>query len=215
MKCLVVSSVILVLIFSQIVLYAQEGAEKDELEMLKQAWKRHRQDKEDENPEGQDSELNDPLGAVEGKMKSVERRLTREDTGGKTQEKQREVLELLDELIEQAEDAERPPDSEGGGTPEEQPEPGPGEQAPEPQPLIDPSKPHEPAQPGSSVKKKILRKTEREKTVRIPGRGGKLEDRWGEMQPAEKLKALEQPMTENFPPKYELLLRNYFRQLLK
>jgi len=205
----------MLLIRSQLMAQDAPGADKGELEMLKDAWKRHQQEKLDENPKGQNSESANPLEALEGKMRAIERRLSRLDPGQKTIEKQREALDLLDEMIKKAEEAQAQSESQGGGS-EKESEPKPGEkQGREGQKkLTDPSRSDSPATPGMQRKKELLSK-DSAKELRWKGerKGPK---GWNpRLQSKESLKDLESGAKEKRPPKYEEWLRRYYEELLK
>ncbi len=198
-------------------LFSQDGADKDEFEMLKRAWKRHQEEKKDENPQGTDSEPRtflEALRAAEGKMRAAERRLSRKDPGTRTQEKQREALDLLDDLIKKAEEARRPSESEGGGSEKEnQPRPDEGENNGK-KPLVDPGKLGEPAKPGSKLKKQLLEKA-KGKELTLPRDTGKPPGWKPELPRRRRLRDLESGSSEKRPPKYSRWLENYFKKLME
>ena len=192
------------------------GADEDELDMLKRAWKRHKEEKKEENPSGKGSEQQDPLEAIAGKMKVVERRLVREDPGSTTQEKQREVLDLLDDLIKKAEEAQQQSSSSQQPKPgEKQPKPGqkPGQQQKK---LNDPSRSN-PAQPNSQRQKQMLQKVGKpeQKDVKWRAKGGSEADKWGRLPGHVNKEDVESGSREEFPEKYRELLENYYKQLTK
>lgn len=198
-------------------LFSQDGADKDELEMLRRAWQRHQEEKRDEKPQGTDSEPRnflEALRAAEGKMRSAERKLSKQDPGAKTQEKQREALDLLDDLIKEAEKARHPSEPEGGGTDKEkQPKPDEGEKDGR-KPLVDPGKLDQPAKPGAQLRKQLLRKAG-EKELTLPRDTGKPSGWKAELRGRRRLRDLESGSSEKRPPKYRRWLDGYFRKLME
>ncbi len=192
----------------------EDGADEDELDMLKRAWKRHKEEKEEENPSGRASEQQDPLEAIAGKMKAVERRLVKEDPGTKTQDKQREVLDLLDDLIKKAEEAQQQSSSSQKPKPGQKQQPGqkPGQQQKK---MTDPSRSN-PAQPNSQRQKQILQKVGKEdKAIPWRAKGGSAANRWGHLPGHVDKEDVESGSREEFPEKYRKLLEGYYRQLTK
>jgi hypothetical protein len=179
--------------------------------MLKEAWKRHQREKKEENPGGQDSESRDPLELLEGLMKRIERGLSRQDPGSSTQEKQREALDLLDELIEQMTPPERDPS--GGSEKEKRPDSGGSEK--KLGGLLDPSRSGRPAEPGAKAKRHALKKAREKDDPLRYGPSGKPKG-WDEkLRGRLKLEDLEPGMDEKRPPKYRRLIESYFRKLME
>ncbi len=194
------------------------GADQDELELLKRAWGQHKEEKQEENPLGRNSETRRTLEDLLGLMKAVERRLTKEDSGSKTQELQEEILAILQDWIDSAKQPEDPRESpkksQRGGSdkePDSQPEEGPEKPG-----LVDPSRSAEPAKPGSARKQELLQKAGKgEKQLRY-GPTGKKQDGWDPKLPGSSTqKELEEGANEKRPPQKEELIDRYFKELLK
>jgi hypothetical protein len=197
--------------------FEDEGADEKELDMLKRAWRRHKEEKEQENPSGTGSEQRNPLEAIAGKMKVVEGKLVREDTSKQTQEKQREILDLLDDLIKKAEEAQQQSSSSQQPQPGQKKQQKPGQEKGQQQKkMTDPSRSN-PAQPNSQRQKQILQKINKAEKDRITWRskGGSLAERWGGLPGHVNPEDVESGSREEFPEKYRELLENYYRQLTK
>lgn len=138
------------------------------------------------------------LGEVALYMDYVRERLSVPDTGDKVRERQDEILAMLDELIEQAEQQEK---SGGGG--------GGGKRAGAPQP----GGPQGQGQSGGSPAEES---DERDG----PGRIGDLHsapriepgEMWGKLPPDERDRIL-QSIRERFPSRYRQLVEQYYRAL--
>lgn len=127
------------------------------------------------------------IGDVNDLMIYAERQLGRYNTGQRVQERQQRAVDLLDQLIEEAESREQ---SSGGGG-------GSGQQTP--------NTPMQESQlPGGDGAGVHLRSTRK---VR-PG------EAWGAMQPAERDKIL-QALHDRFPSRYRELVEQYYKELSK
>lgn len=201
----------LLMLRSYLIAQDEPGADAKELEMLKEAWKRHKKEKLEENPGDGNSESRDPLEKLEGLMKGIERGLSREDPGQGTQEKQREALALLDELIEQL----TPPESKPSGGSEKEEKPDSGSSGRKPGQLVDPSHSNRPAEPGAKTKSEALKKARKKDKPLTYGPSGKPPGWDGKLPGRLKLEDLGPGMDEKRPPKYRRLIERYFRKLLE
>jgi hypothetical protein len=149
-----------------------------------------------------------PLAGVARRMQRAEQLIGQIDSGAKTQEIQRGIVADLDALIEQARkqcgsckpspkqqqaDFKEPPQK----TPDKEPKPSPAD--PDAKPSSDSQ-----AQPGSSP-------------VERPDMGemsALAKSIWGEL-PAAARQQMLKPLVEEFLPKYELLIEQYYKRLAK
>ncbi|HUU82484.1 MAG TPA: hypothetical protein VM243_03165 [Phycisphaerae bacterium] len=132
----------------------------------------------------------DGLGDVTDLMTYATRRMANDDTGQRVQERQGMAVEILDRLIEEAQQQEQ--SGAGGGG---QSRPGSGSDRTQ-QPMRDS---HLPQGPGSQQQRIDQR-------VANPG------EAWGAMQPAERERIV-QVLKENFPDRYRRLVEQYYEQL--
>jgi hypothetical protein len=130
------------------------------------------------------------IGEVVDLMKFSARRLTLADSGNAVQEKQERIVDILNNLIEEAEEQENAScnsgSSKSGGRP--------NSSTPMPDSRL----------PGTRAAEGTLRETRRAN----PG------DVWGGMQPAERERIL-QALRESFPNRYRHLVEQYYEQLAK
>ncbi len=155
-----------------------------------------------------DSEDDPPLLRVARQMREVERRLEDRDAGPATQEVQRQIVNDLDKLIEEARKASC---SSPSGSSESQPIAGRAPTAP----------------PGSTAGQpsgQPSRRPAAESSQRPQGDDGGppeldvgqvrtiMKELWGELPEQERQQMIESP-PEEFLPKYEVLIENYFRRL--
>jgi hypothetical protein len=193
-----------------------EDSDQDELEMLKRAWKRHQEEKKEENPSGRGSEQQDPLEAIAGKMKLVERKLVEENVGEETQEKEDEILALLDDLIKKAEEAQQQSSSSQQQQKKQQQKRQGQKQGQQQKRMTDPSRQSQPAQPNSQRQKQILQKVgQADKGIKWRGKGGSSADRWGFLPGHVNKEDVKAGSEEKFPEKYRELLENYYKELGK
>lgn len=133
-------------------------------------------------------------------MQYSHRRLKNADGGEILQSRQKRILDLLDEMIEQAEEEEKKAcdnPQQGGGQQQQQP----GGQSGQPTP----SSPMEQSGlPGGNPNEGNLRELRRAN----PG------DMWGEMPPGERQRIL-QALRESFPSRYRKLVEQYYEELAK
>jgi len=135
-------------------------------------------------------EWESPLYDLAGRMNHVARKIESGETGKPTQEKQTEIVGIIDELIRRAKE------NEGRGN-QGNPDGGPPRGNDQPSSPATQSK----APPGSSRTGDL-----RPKPKRNPG------DRWGEMRDKERDDVL-QALKEKFPDRYRELLEQYHKAL--
>jgi len=131
------------------------------------------------------------MGDVVDLMHYSGRRLTHGDSGERVQQRQDRIVELLDKLIEEAEEQEK---GGGGGSGNSRSR---GRQTPQ-QPMPDSRLPPGQAREGS------LRE----------GRRANPAEMWGAMPPAERQRVL-QALRESFPSRYRQLVEQYYEELGK
>lgn len=209
-RLMIIIAVAAVVTLFQLHLYAQEGASEEELELLREAWARHRNEK-------QVLEATNPvtliLGVIEGEMRDAHRGLSDSSTGEETQKRQKTVMRLLDSLIKAStaiEEPGNPADNPPGAKPGEES----GEETPgsvDLIPVVFPSGARRPAVPASVPKKKLLENA-REKELRfaLTGKPGGWDAR---LRRRMRLRDLREGANEKRPPKYESLIDEYFRRL--
>jgi tetratricopeptide (TPR) repeat protein len=134
-------------------------------------------------------EWESPLYELAGRMNHVARKIEGGETGQPTQEKQKEIVSIIEELIRRAKQKEGNSDQDGGGGP--------------PRGNQQPSSPanQSKAPPGSTRIGDL-----RPRPKRKPG------DRWGEMRDKERDEVL-QALKEKFPDRYRELLEQYHKAL--
>jgi hypothetical protein len=135
-------------------------------------------------------------------MQYSQRRLRNADGGEVVQSRQKRILDLLDEMIEEEEEKEKQacdnPQQSGGG---QSPQPQPGGKSGQPTP----SAPMEQSGlPGGDPSEGNLREMRRAN----PG------EMWGEMPPGERQRIL-QALRESFPSRYRKLVEQYYEELAK
>ena len=128
------------------------------------------------------------IGDVNDLMIYAERQLGLYNTGPRVQERQKRAVDLLDQLIEEAESKEQSSSGGGGGS---------GQQTPN-APMQDSELP---GGGGADVHLRSARKVR-------PG------EAWGAMQPAERDKIL-QALRDRFPSRYRQLVEQYYKELSK
>ncbi|MCH7813137.1 MAG: hypothetical protein IID40_03860 [Planctomycetes bacterium] len=138
------------------------------------------------------------LGEVTDLMDYAGRRLANRDTGSGVQQRQQEVIELLDKLIEEAEQQEQSSSSSSGaqGSPQPRPSGGRTPQSPMDDSMVPQGRAAAPqGEPGSR------------QTVR-PG------EVWGAMRPADRERVI-QALKDRFPARYRQLVEQYYEELAK
>ena len=137
------------------------------------------------------------LGEVVDLMNYSGRRLHQSDSGETTRERQQRIIDILDQLIEEAEEQEKnsSSSSSGGGS-------GGGRSQ---QGGPNPSNPMQDSMlPGGQAQQGALREQRRAN----PG------EMWGAMPPAQRERIL-QALHDNFPRRYRQLVEQYFEELAK
>lgn len=138
------------------------------------------------------------MGEVVDLMQFSQRRLREGDSGGKVQERQQRIVELLDRMVEEEEEKENSckknssSSGEGGGKDGQQQ--GQSPQSPMQQSML----------PGGSAADQMLRE----------GRRANPGEMWGAMPPAERERVL-QALRESFPSRYRQLVEQYYEELAK
>mgnify|MGYP002624154937 FL=1 len=135
-------------------------------------------------------EWESPLYDLAGRMNHVARKIEGGDTGGETQEKQKEIVAIIEELIRKAEQNEG--QGQGGGSGGGPPR---GNQ-----------QPNGPANQSSAAPGQAEVRDLRPKPTRKPG------EQWGEMRDKEREEVL-QALKEKFPDRYRELLEQYHKAL--
>ncbi len=135
-------------------------------------------------------EWESPLYDLAGRMDKAARKIDGGDTGGNTQGEQKEIVDIIEELIKKAEQQEGKGQGQGGGNGS----PRNGDQSNSP---LNKSK----IAPGASKTGNLGAK-----------KRGKPGDQWGKMRDKEREEVL-QAMKEKFPDRYRELLEQYHRQL--
>lgn len=194
-----------------------DSVEDEELDMLKRAFKRHKEELEEEQKLGRESESLNPLEQVLGKMGVVERRLGRSDVGKHTQKKQIEIVKILEDLIRQIEEQPQPDSqspSSGRKKGKKKQQDGKKKKNRMNRQMQDPNRSRN-AQPGSQRQKKVFEKVmpPEEKKLLSP-KGGKETDRWGTLKERDREDA-DAASKEKFHPKYRRILEEYYKELSK
>jgi tetratricopeptide (TPR) repeat protein len=135
-------------------------------------------------------EWESPLYDLAGRMSHVARKIEGGETGKPTQDKQKEIIGIIEELLRRAKEREGNSGKDGGGG-------GPPRGNDPPSSPADQSK----APPGASRIGDL-----RPRPKRNPG------DRWGEMRDKEREEVL-QALKEKFPDRYRELLEQYHKAL--
>jgi len=135
-------------------------------------------------------EWESPLYDLAGKMNHVAKKIEGGDTGEPTQEKQKEIVTIIEELIKRAEDQEGQGQGQSGGNGRAR-----GNQ-----------------QPSSPANKSTAPEGESRVGEMRPNPRKKAQDAWGEMRDKEREEVL-QALKEQFPDRYRELLEQYNKAL--
>lgn len=127
-----------------------------------------------------------PLPTITRQMRDIERRLAQLGAGDATQERQQQVLDALDDLIEDLEEQKKRQQQQAASA-----SPGQG----------GPLEPAEESRPGE-----LKGSGEVDRKRLVSG------DAWGALPPAER-ERLTQEITRDFPPRYRALIEDYYRTL--
>lgn len=134
------------------------------------------------------------IGEVADLMNYAGRRLTQRDSGPKVRERQQRIIDILDRLIEDAEELENSSSSSsssGGGS---------GQRGGQ--------------QPQNPMQDSILPGGRPQEGPLQSGRRANPGEVWGSMPPAERERIL-QALRDNFPSRYRRLVEQYYEQLAK
>jgi hypothetical protein len=155
-----------------------------------------------------EKESDNPLLEIARKMRDAERRLDQHDAGPTTQIVQKEIVDDLEKLIDQARKAAKQP---AGGQSRSQP-------VASRQPVGQPSTGGEPQggqpndRPAADSTQRPRAANDRPRQVDVEQVQAIIKELWGELPEREREQMLESP-PEEFLPKYELLIEEYFRRL--
>jgi len=155
-----------------------------------------------------EKESDNPLLEVARKMRDAGRRLDRNDAGSTTQIVQKEIVDDLAKLIDQARKAAKQP---AGGQSRSQP-------VASRQPVGQPPAGGEPQggqpsdRPAADSTQRPRAANDRPRQVDVEQVQAIIKELWGELPEREREQMLESP-PEEFLPKYELLIEEYFRRL--
>lgn len=133
------------------------------------------------------------IGEVTDLMDYSARRLASADSATHVQERQQAAVDILDTLIEEAEEREKNSDGGGGGNSSrnQQQQPNPGNQ-----PMPDSRLPDGPTSRGGALRDRVAR----------PG------EAWGAMREADRERII-QHLKDRFPDRYRQLVEQYYQQL--
>jgi|GEM_PF-1811954 len=194
----------------------KENVTDEEMDMLKRAFKRHQEELGEEHKLGQESETLNPLEQVVGKMGVVERRLSRNDVGKHTQEKELEVIKILNDLIKQIEEQPQQ-DSNSQQKQQQQQQKDQKQQGEKNQmqkKMQDPNRSQN-AKPGSQRQKKVLEKViPPEEKLKMNPKETKETDKWGMLKETDR-EAAEAASSEKFHPTYKKIIEEYYKMLGK
>lgn len=156
----------------------------------------------------EDKASDNPLVRLSRQIRDAERRLREADSGEQTQEMQRKIVDDLEKLIaqiEQQQQQQQQSKSQKPGPPQ------PGEKKPSPQQKQQkqPGDPND--KPSDSDEQLANRKNEKPQTGRLKDM---LEKVWGEL-PERQRQDVMQASFDDFPAKYQYVIEEYFKQLLK
>jgi len=213
-------------LFVGVTLFAQESKKEskkeedlvqEELDWLKRAWEEKKKEHEEEfGEDATESEGKNAIEQIIGKMKVVERYLTKEDVGKTTQRKEAEIIQMLNDLIRKIE--ERPQrQGQGQGQKQQQQQQGQrqGKQRQGRRRMSDPNR-RQNAQPGSQRAKAFLKKGA------LPGdeTGPRLDPRaarsgWSPILPGSRKSDADAGAAEKYPRKFEKVIKRYYENVLK
>jgi hypothetical protein len=197
----------------------QQPAKRSALdeELLRQLGGEEEQQKKKPPPQGparggpdksEDKASDNPLVRLSRQIRDAERRLREADSGEQTQEMQRKIVDDLEKLIAQIEQQQQQQQQSKSSKPGP---PQPGEKKPSPQQKQQkqPGDPND--KPSDSNEQLANRKNEKPQTGRLKDM---LEKVWGEL-PERQRQDVMQASFDDFPAKYQYVIEEYFKQLLK
>ncbi len=154
---------------------------------------------------GKPGEADDPLSKIGRQMREVEKRIAKEKADDQTLDLQKEIVSNLDALIKQAQQQKKSQSKSSKAAPQSQ--------------RSKPSKSNKPGspsgtQPSDGSAKESSDKLQNQKTEREdrPAVAGAMKESWGRL-PARAREQMLESATDEFLPKYELLLEKYFKRL--
>ena len=155
------------------------------------------------------SASDDPFVRLTEQIREVEERLRRAESGDETQQQQKKIVDDLEKLIAQIEQQQQQQQSKS--------EPKPGEK--QPKPGSQTQQQNQPQQGGNqeSTQAKDSQEGVRNSTARKADMGNLkslLEKAWGSL-PERERQAVMQTSVDDFPAKYQFVIEEYFKTLLK
>lgn len=181
----------------------------DEMQPKKQPPKR--QNSGGGAPQGQEADDDNPFIKLSRQVRDAERRLKEADSGEQTQEMQRKIVEDLDKLIAQIErQQQQKSQSQSQSKKPNAPQQGKQQQVKQPKPGNQPGQ--ESDKPAADSGDQLTDKKNEKPTT------GKLQDMlekvWGEL-PERQRQDVMQASFDDFPAKYQYVIEEYFKTLLK
>ncbi len=161
-------------------------------------------------PRGQEAASDNPFIKLSRQVRDAERRLKEADSGEQTQEMQRKIVEDLDKLIAQIEkQQQQKSQSQSQSKKPNSPQQGKKQPAKQPKPGDQPGQ--EAEKPTDSGDQLANRKNEKPTTGKLQDM---LEKVWGEL-PERQRQDVMQASFDDFPAKYQYVIEEYFKTLLK
>ena len=194
-----------------------EDLMREELDWLKRAWEEKKKEHEEEfGKEATESEGKNVIEQIIGKMKVVERYLTKEDVGKTTQRKEAEIIQMLNDLIRKIEErAQRQGQGQGQKQQQQQQGQRQGKRQQGRRRMSDPNR-NQNAQPGSQRAKAFLKKGV------LPGDavGPRLAPHaarsgWSPILPGTRKSDADAGAAEKYPHKFEKVIKRYYEKVLK
>lgn len=161
-------------------------------------------------PRGQETDSDNPFIKLSRQVRDAERRLKESDSGEQTQEMQRKIVEDLDKLIAQIEkQQQQKSQSQSQSKKPNSPQQGKKQPAKQPKPGDQPGQ--EAENPTDSGDQLANRKNEKPNSGKLQDM---LEKVWGEL-PERQRQDVMQASFDDFPAKYQYVIEQYFKTLLK
>ncbi|MFQ5489765.1 MAG: tol-pal system YbgF family protein [Phycisphaerae bacterium] len=133
------------------------------------------------------------IGEVTDLMDYSARRLASTDSGTLTRDRQQKIIDILDKLIEDAQQREKSSGGGGSGSSQSKSQQKPGQAN---KPMNQSTLPKGSADPGTKLRQRVA----------LPG------EAWGGMKPADRQRIIQQ-LKDRFPARYRQLVEQYYRQL--
>jgi len=197
-----------------------EDLMQEELDWLKRAWEEKKKEhKEEFGEDATESESKNVIEQIIGKMKVVERYLTKEDVGKTTQRKEAEIIKMLNDLIrkieEQMQNQSQSQSQQQKQQQQKQQQQQQQQQQQSQRRMSDPNRSQN-AQPGSQRAKAFLKK------VQLPNdaTGPHLDPRaarsgWSPILPGSRKSDADAGAAEKYPHKFEKVIKRYYEKVLK